>query len=177
MKAVRIYQLNHLMKTQFERLQAAQQEAAAVWNLCMQTHQQARMAHKSWPGENELHQLTKGKFAPYSQSVQQITRAFLANGQRAQIPRLAHCSAGVQVEFPRSFTCAVSALSKLPQRGRRLRVRTSLGYPTDLEPKGHGDKSMSGTRLNPKAWSVTRRKSCAQEISQETEAKPGLAES
>jgi putative transposase len=63
----------------FRRLKAAQMEAAQVWNLCMETHKQARMAHTKWPGRNELQKVTKGRFALHSQSVQMIAHAFLAN--------------------------------------------------------------------------------------------------
>ena len=79
MKTVRIYRLDTLSRTQLSRLKAAQQEAAAVWNLCMETHKQARQAHTTWPGRHELQQATKGRFALHSQSVQMIVHAFLAN--------------------------------------------------------------------------------------------------
>ncbi len=79
MQTVRIYRLDHLSKSQWNRLQAAQMEAAAVWNLCMQMHKQARLTHRSWPGRNELQPVTKGRFALHSQSVQMIVHAFLAN--------------------------------------------------------------------------------------------------
>ncbi len=74
MQTVRIYRLDHLSPTMFRRLKAAQ-----VWNLCMETHKQARMAHTKWPGRNELQKVTKGRFALHSQSVQMIAHAFLAN--------------------------------------------------------------------------------------------------
>src|SRR5258708_4183088 len=79
MQTVRIYRLEQLSATLFRRLKAAQMEAAQVWNLCMETHKQARMSHTHWPGDNELHQATKGRFALHSQSVQAVFRAFLAN--------------------------------------------------------------------------------------------------
>ena len=79
MKKVKIYQLNHLTQTQLNRLRAAQQEAAQVWNLCMQTHTQARTEHTKWPERDILQEATKGRFALHSQSVQQIVHAFLAN--------------------------------------------------------------------------------------------------
>src|SRR5437899_12918197 len=76
MKTVRVYRLQP-SHTLFQRLKAAQQEAAQVWNTCMELHKDARQAHKQWPGQQELHQATKGKFALHSQSVQAVFRAFL----------------------------------------------------------------------------------------------------
>jgi hypothetical protein len=57
----------------------AQQEAAQVWNCCMETHKAARLHHERWPGRTELQKATKGRFALHSQSVQMVVHAFLAN--------------------------------------------------------------------------------------------------
>ena len=77
MKTIRVYRLTDLSPTLLRRLKEAQMEAARAWNLCMQTHKQARMTHATWPGQHELHQATKGRFALHSQSVQAVFRAFL----------------------------------------------------------------------------------------------------
>ena len=90
MKTIRVYRLDHLSRSQFSRLKAAQQEAAQVWNLCMETHIQARMAHAKWPGRKELQKSTKGKFALHSQSVQMIVHAFLANVETTRKLRKEH---------------------------------------------------------------------------------------
>ncbi|HXX77676.1 MAG TPA: transposase [Ktedonobacteraceae bacterium] len=79
MKTMRVYPLNNLSPTLFLRLKQAQMEAARVWNLCVQAHKAARMAHAPWPERNELQQVTKGRFALHSQSVQRVVHAFLAN--------------------------------------------------------------------------------------------------
>jgi putative transposase len=79
MHTVKIYQLSNLSPAQFARLKAAQQEAAQVWNLCMETHKAARLSHEKWPGRNELQKATKSRFALHSQSVQMVVHAFLAN--------------------------------------------------------------------------------------------------
>jgi putative transposase len=79
MNTVIIYQLNTLSPTQFQRLKVAQQEAAQVWNCCMETHKAARLHHERWPGRTELQKVTKGRFALHSQSVQMVVHAFLAN--------------------------------------------------------------------------------------------------
>jgi len=90
MKTVKIYPVNHLSYAQFKRLQALQMEAAAVWNVCMETHKAARLEHSPWPGRNELQKATKGRFALHSQSVQMIVHAFLANIETTRILRKAH---------------------------------------------------------------------------------------
>jgi putative transposase len=81
MKTIRVYPLNNLSPSLFRRLKQAQMEAAQVWNLCMQTHKAARMAHAPWPGRNELQRVTRGRYALHSQSVQMVVHAFLANIQ------------------------------------------------------------------------------------------------
>lgn len=80
MNTVKVYRLDHLSPTQFQRLKAAQMEAAQVWNLCCELHKEARKTHSKWPGRHELQQATKGgRFALHSQSVQMVVHAFLAN--------------------------------------------------------------------------------------------------
>ncbi len=78
MNTVRVFRLQPSPKL-FAGLKAAQMEAARVWNLCCETHKQARMAHAKWPSRNELQKATKGQFALHSQSVQMVVHAFLAN--------------------------------------------------------------------------------------------------
>jgi putative transposase len=89
MKTVRIYRL-HPSPTLFARLKAAQEEAAVVWNLCMETHQAARLSHGTWPGQHELHTLTKGRFALHSQSVQAVFRSFLGTIETTKKLRREH---------------------------------------------------------------------------------------
>jgi putative transposase len=90
MKTIRVYRLNTLSPTLFRRLKAAQQEAARVWNLCIETHKQARMSHAKWPGRHELEQATKGCFTLNAQAVQQIVHAFLANVETTRTLRKEH---------------------------------------------------------------------------------------
>jgi putative transposase len=90
MQTVRIYRLGQLSVSMFRRLKAAQVEAAQVWNLCMETHKAARLAHTPWPGQNELHRVTKGRFALHSQSVQAVFRAFLGTIQTTRSLRQTH---------------------------------------------------------------------------------------
>src|SRR2546422_4302882 len=90
MQTVKIYHLNHLSHKQFHRLKAAQMEAARVWNLCCQTHKEARMARLSWPGRDALQKATKGQFALHSQSVQMVVQAFLATIETTRHLRQSH---------------------------------------------------------------------------------------
>jgi putative transposase len=90
MKTIRIYRLTDLSPTLFRRLKAAQMEAAQVWNVCMEAHKAARMTHTPWPGQRELEQVTRGRFALNAQAVQQLVRAFLANVETTRTLRRKH---------------------------------------------------------------------------------------
>ncbi len=57
MQTVRVYRLHPSAKL-FALLKAAQKEAAHVWNLCMETHKQARMTRSKWPGRDALQKST-----------------------------------------------------------------------------------------------------------------------
>ena len=57
-----------------------------------------------------------------------------------------------------------------------MRANNPLGQLTYLMPKGKEDNSMSVKQLNTKICSVKCCKSCPQEVSQEIEVKPELAE-
>ncbi len=90
MKTMRVYRLTGLSPTLFRRLKAAQMEAACVWNLCTETHKQARIVHAKWPGQRELEQTTKGRFALNAHAVQQVVHAFLANVETTRTLRREH---------------------------------------------------------------------------------------
>src|SRR5215469_16947181 len=90
MKTVRVYRLDHLSPSKFGRLKAAQQEAAQVWNFCMETHKEARLAQAPWPGRNDLQRATKGRYGLHSQSVQMVVHAFLANIKTTRRVRKEH---------------------------------------------------------------------------------------
>ena len=79
MNTVKIYRLPHLSHSLFQRLKAAQMEAARVWNRCCELHKEARQTHSKWPDRDELEKATKRQFALSSQSVQMVVHAFLAN--------------------------------------------------------------------------------------------------
>jgi hypothetical protein len=79
METVRIYRLDNLSPSLSRRLYDAQQEAARVWNLCKDMHQEVRRQGTRWPNRDDLQKATKGQFALYSQTVQMICHAFLAN--------------------------------------------------------------------------------------------------
>jgi putative transposase len=90
MKTTRVYRLTTLSPSIFRRLKAAQMEAAQVWNVCVEAHRRARMSHASFPNQNDLHQLTKGRFALHSQSVQAVFRAFLGTIETTRKLRREH---------------------------------------------------------------------------------------
>jgi putative transposase len=54
-------------------------EAARVWMRCRDLHLAARQNHTPWPNRDALQKATKDQFALYSQTVQMICHAFLAN--------------------------------------------------------------------------------------------------
>src|SRR6266581_6891059 len=79
MNTVHVYRIQPT-RNLFQRLKAAQMEAAKVWNLCCELHKQARLSHATWPGRDALQKATKGgQFALHSQSIQMVVHAFLAN--------------------------------------------------------------------------------------------------
>src|SRR5437868_5927246 len=90
MKTVWVYRLTDLSPSLFRRLKEAQLEAARVWDLCIETHKQARLTHAPWPGQRELEQATKGRFALNAQAVQQIVHTFLANVETTRTLRREH---------------------------------------------------------------------------------------
>ena len=98
MKTTRVYHLTSLSPSAFRRLKAAQQEAAQVWNVCVDAHRQARMSQTRWPDQNDLHQLTKGRFALHSQSVQAVFRAFLGTIETTRKLRREHPE--MQMKYP-----------------------------------------------------------------------------
>jgi putative transposase len=90
MKTTRVYRLDHLSSPLFRRLKAAQREAAQVWNVCVEAHRQARMSQARWPDQNDLHHLTKRRFALHSQSVQAVFRALLGTIETTRKLRKEH---------------------------------------------------------------------------------------
>ena len=76
MERVRIFSLKSLSKRQEAIVRDGQMEAARVWTECRNMHMEARQEQTPWPGRNEYHKATRGRFALHSQSVQQVFRAF-----------------------------------------------------------------------------------------------------
>ena len=147
MKTIRMYRLKHLSKSQFNRLKAAQMEAAQVWNACMETHKAARQTHAPWPGRHELQQVTKGKYALHSQSIQMVAHAFLANLETTRQLRKTHPQ--MKMKYPwrtkRFYPVAWPAQAVSKEKGRVLlpmgKGRTSLVLPLDL-PENSGACSL-----------------------------------
>jgi putative transposase len=61
-QTTKIYRLPDQKSEVFERLKAAQLEAALVWNECMEAHKQCRISQTSWLNQTALQKLTKGKY-------------------------------------------------------------------------------------------------------------------
>ena len=76
MERVRIVSLKGLSRHQKAIVRDGQMEAARVWTECRKMHHKARQEWTPWPGRNEYHKATRGRFALHSQSVQQVFRAF-----------------------------------------------------------------------------------------------------
>jgi putative transposase len=138
MHTVRIYRLTHLSPTLFRRLKAAQMEGAQVWNRCCDLHKAARQTHGTWPGQTELQQATKGRFALHSQSVQMIVHAFLANIETTRQLRATHPK--MRMKYPwktkRFYPVHWPAQAVSVERGRVVlpmgRGRVSIVLPLDL---------------------------------------------
>ena len=79
MQTTKIYRLPYQKPEVFERLKAAQVEAAKAWNECVEAHKNCRVNHSPWLNQTALQKLTKGKYQLHSQSVQMVCQAFLAN--------------------------------------------------------------------------------------------------
>jgi len=143
-QTVKIYQMNHLSYKQFQHCKAAQMEAAKVWNVCMQMHKAARMAHTPWPGRDALQKVTKGgKFALHSQSVQMVVGTFLGNIKTTKELRQTHPQ--MQMKYPyrtkQFYPVKWPAQAVSKEHGRIVlpmgKGRPSLVLPIDL-PENSG---------------------------------------
>src|SRR5258708_1147733 len=138
MHTVRIYRLIHLYPTLFRLFKAAQMESAQVWNYCCELHKAARVAHTTWPGQNDLQQATKGRFALHSQSVQMVAQAFLANIDATRQLRATHPK--MRMKYPwktkRFYPVHWPAQAVSRERGRVIlpmgRGRASIVLRLDL---------------------------------------------
>jgi putative transposase len=147
MKTIRVYRLTSLTRSQVSRLKAAQMEAAQVWNFCMQAHKQARLEHTKWPARSQLQQVTKGKYALHSQSVQMVVHAFLASIETTRQLRQSHPQ--MKMKYPwrtkRFYPVCWPAQAVSKQKGRVVlpmgKGRKSLVLPLDL-PENSGACSL-----------------------------------
>ncbi len=143
MKTIRIYRLDNLSTSQFKRLKAAQMEAAHVWNCCMEAHKQARLAHTQWPGEQDLRDLVKRRFALHSQSIQAIVRLFVTTIETTRHLRQTHPH--MQMKYPwrtkRFYPVSWPAQAVSKEKGRVIlpmgKGRKSLVLPLEL-PENSG---------------------------------------
>ncbi len=142
MHTVRIYRLDHLSPALFQRLKAAQMEAAQVWNRCCELHKEARQTRSKWPRQNELQRATKGgQFALNAQSVQMVVHAFLGNIETTRKLRASHPK--MRMKYPwktkRFYPVHWPAQAVSRERGRVVlpmgRGRASLVLHLDLPPE------------------------------------------
>ncbi len=137
MNTVRVYRLQPTPAL-FQRLKAAQQEAAQVWNLCMESHKAARQAHGKWPGRSDLQKATKGTFALHSQSVQMIVHAFLANVETTRQLKPSNQKMKYPWKTKRFYPVMWPAQAVSKEHGRVVlpmgRGRASLVLPIELPP-------------------------------------------
>ena len=135
MNTVKIYQLNQLSKTQFQRLREAQMEVAQVWNACVEMHLTARLDHAPWPGRSALQKATKGRFALHSQSIQMVVHAFLANIDTTRQLRQSHPE--MQMKYPykeKRFYPVHWPMQSVSREGKRVVLPMGRGRPSLVLP-------------------------------------------
>jgi putative transposase len=136
MQTVRIYRLNGLARSTRARLRATQMEAARVWNMCRERHQEARLQHRPWPGRDKLQTATKGgQFALHSQSIQMVCHQFLANVETTRQLKPTHPRMRYPYKPKQYMTVQWPALA-VSRQGKRL-----------ILPMGRGRKALC-FRLN-----------------------------
>jgi putative transposase len=172
MKTMRVYHLTHLSPSLFRRLKAAQQEAACVWNFCVETHKDARMTHASWPGRNALQRATKGRYGLHSQSVQMVVHAFLANIETTRELRKEHPQ--MRMKYPwrtkRYYPVHWPAQAVCKQEGRVL-LPMGKGRPSLVLPLALPDNTGACTLV----WNRGFELHVCVEV-QEAETAPGSAQ-
>jgi putative transposase len=137
METVRIYRLKGLAPPTREGLQTAQREAARVWNMCRERHQDARLRHQPWPDRDALQQATKGgQFALHSQSIQMVCHQFLANVETTRQLRPTHPRMRYPYK-PKHYMTVQWPAQAIARQGKRLilpmgRGRKALCFRLDL---------------------------------------------
>jgi putative transposase len=125
-------------------LREARLEAARVWNVCRDLHLVARQQHTRWPDQNDLHHATKGRFALHSQTVQHITRTFLANIETTKELRKTNRKIRYPWKDKRYYPLLWPAQAVSVERGRIVlpmgRGRHALVFKLDLPEQIGGCK-------------------------------------
>ena len=138
MQTTKIYRLPYQKPEVFERLKAAQIEAAKVWNECKSAHRECRINQTPWLNQTALQKLTKGKYELHSQSVQMVCQAFLANIDSTRANRRAGLK---NMKYPwrtkRFYPVSWAAQSVKYSNGRLTlpmgRGRKPLSFKLDLD--------------------------------------------
>src|SRR5713226_10097855 len=131
METVRIYRLGGLARSTRQRLRSAQMEAARVWNVCRELHQEARLGHQPWPDRDGLQQATKGgQFALHSQSIQMVCHQFLANVETTRQLKPTHPRMRYPYK-PKQYMTVQWPAQAVARQGKRL-----------ILPMGRGRKAL-----------------------------------
>ena len=138
MQTTKIYRLPYQKSEVFERLKAAQIEAAKVWNECCELHKKCRADRTPWLNQTALQKLTKGKYELHSQSVQMVCQAFLANVDSTRANRRSGLK---NMKYPwrtkRFYPVSWAAQSVKYSSGKLIlpmgRGRQSLSFKLDLD--------------------------------------------
>jgi putative transposase len=109
----------------------------------MHAHKQARQEHAKWPGEQDLRNLVKGRFALHSQSIQAIVRMFVTTIDTTRQLRKEHPE--MQMKYPwrekRFYPVSWPAQAVSKEKGRVVlpmgKRRPSLVLPLEL-PENSG---------------------------------------
>ncbi|MDJ0536671.1 MAG: transposase [Xenococcaceae cyanobacterium MO_207.B15] len=138
MQTTKIYRLPYQKPEVFDRLKAAQIEAAKVWNECMEAHKQCRISQTPWLNQTALQKLTKSKYQLHSQSVQMVCQTFLANIDSTRANR----RAGIKnMKYPwriKRFYPVSWTAQAVKYQGKKLtlpmgRGRKPLSFKLDLD--------------------------------------------
>src|SRR5947209_15766812 len=139
MKTIRLYRLNNLSPTLFRRLKAA------------------RLAHAGWPGQRELEQATKGRFALNAQAVQQIVHAFLANVETTRTLRREHPE--MRMKYPwreKRFYPVKWPAQAVHREKRRVVLPMGKGHPSLVLPIALPQNAGACTLVWNRGFELTR---------------------
>ena len=136
MERVRTVSLKGLSRRQASIVSEGQREAARVWTACRDRHRKARQERTPWPTRDEYHKATPGgRFAPHSQSIQQVFRAFDAAVDSAGKNRR---NGGQEIRYPykdKRFYPLMWSAQAMHREARRMVLPMGRGRPSLVFPR------------------------------------------